>query len=697
MKAIDQPLKKIINGSSQFVIPVFQRDYKWEEEQCRQLWNDVLRSAASSSDQGHFRGSLVYIPTDDTAATFPRYLLIDGQQRLTTLSLLLAALRDSIEESNWRGDQDAPTVARINSYFLVNSDEDGDRRRKLVLRRQDDATLAAIVDKTALPEHPSERVLEAYELFEKVVAEADPAVVYAGINKLVIVDVSLNRLLDDPQLVFESLNSTGKDLSPSDLIRNFILMRLPEKDQTRLYNANWNKIEALFAGSDHAFNAFIRDYIALRTRASKQDKSANLYFAFRGLWQRLRDKGKSIDEALLDMQQVAEDHAAFSLGRGIDEKFREALLNVRELSDVAAILITRLLHSHRRTKTLTSGQMLEALGILESYLLRRSVRQDQSRAYWQHFANTAYALQDDQPLDSLKLGIARLPVSYRMPDDKEFSAALEGHDIYNLRVCRFLLERLENDGTLEPSLLDNCTIEHILPQNTNLKREWRTMLGPDWKAVQAENVDRLGNLTLTAYNTRYSDHPFETKKTLEHGFSDSAVRLNKFVREQKQWTDKEIAERGKLLVERCMKIWRKLEVSPQLLQEANEQSLKEKAALSALTPVAISERAAPLVAELMTAIKALGTDVVHINHKASLSFHAREFFLEVIPRKRRITLILPLDFGSLKSPPEIANDFSDFSFIINAQHDGGTILSLKTIEDVNAAWPFVQQAYTSAS
>ena len=135
MKAIDQPLKKIINGSSQFVIPVFQRDYKWEEEQCRQLWNDVLRSAASSSDQGHFRGSLVYIPTDDTAATFPRYLLIDGQQRLTTLSLLLAALRDSIEESNWRGDQDAPTVARINSYFLVNSDEDGDRRRKLVLRR----------------------------------------------------------------------------------------------------------------------------------------------------------------------------------------------------------------------------------------------------------------------------------------------------------------------------------------------------------------------------------------------------------------------------------------------------------------------------------------------------------------------------------------------------------------------------------
>ena len=247
MHAVHSPLKKIINGSSQFVIPVFQRDYKWEESHCRQLWRDILRSAASTHEQGHFLGSIVYIPTEDTVAGFPRYLLIDGQQRLTSVSLLLAALRDHIAKTKWQGGTNDPTVKKINANFLVNdTEEDPEQRRKLRLRRQDDATLAAIIEVGEKPEHPSERILEAYDEFADLIAGTDPAVVWAGINKLIIVDVSLTRGIDDPQQVFESLNSTGKDLSVSDLIRNFILMRHGEREQTRLYNEFWSRIEALF-------------------------------------------------------------------------------------------------------------------------------------------------------------------------------------------------------------------------------------------------------------------------------------------------------------------------------------------------------------------------------------------------------------------------------------------------------------------
>src|SRR3954462_7321379 len=265
MKAIDRPFTKIINGTTQFVIPVFQRDYSWSEPHCEQLWRDVLHIASDATERGHFLGSFVYISTGDTSAGFTRWLLIDGQQRLTTLTLLLAALRDHIAEENWTGPEDGPTAKRIDAYFLKNLQEDGDRQHKLVLRRHDQAGLRAIIDKAPLRAMPSERITENYEFFRERLTEAEPAEVYRGIGRLVVVDVTLDRGLDNPQLIFESLNSTGIDLSQSDLIRNFILMSLPEKEQTRLYETYWSKMENLFRGSERAFDSFMRDFIALRT------------------------------------------------------------------------------------------------------------------------------------------------------------------------------------------------------------------------------------------------------------------------------------------------------------------------------------------------------------------------------------------------------------------------------------------------
>src|SRR5579872_5287762 len=163
MKAIDSPFTKIINGTSQFVIPVFQRDYTWDADtQCAQLWRDVLRAARTSGDQGHFLGSIVYIATGDSLAGFTRWLLIDGQQRLTTLTLLLVALRDHILDSGWVGGEADPTPKRIDAYFLKNVQEEGDREQKLALRRHDQATLNALIDGKEHPDEASEHILENY-------------------------------------------------------------------------------------------------------------------------------------------------------------------------------------------------------------------------------------------------------------------------------------------------------------------------------------------------------------------------------------------------------------------------------------------------------------------------------------------------------------------------------------------------------
>ena len=193
MIAINRPYTKIINGTMQFVIPVFQRDYSWTEPQCEQLWNDVLQIATAESDRGHFLGSVVYIATGDSSAGFTRWLLIDGQQRMTTLALLMAALRDHIFEIEWKGDADGPTAKKIDAYFLKNPEEEGDRYHKLVLRRHDQATLRALLDQDELPKDPSERIVENYEFFREQLTDADPAEVYRGIGRLVVVDVTLDR------------------------------------------------------------------------------------------------------------------------------------------------------------------------------------------------------------------------------------------------------------------------------------------------------------------------------------------------------------------------------------------------------------------------------------------------------------------------------------------------------------------------
>ena len=697
MNAIDCPFAKIINGTSQFRIPVFQRDYSWTEAECEQLWRDILQIASDRTDGSHFLGSVVYISTGDTVASFTRWLLIDGQQRVTTLTLLLAALRDYIVKTGWSGTEDGPTAKRVEAYFLKNVEEEGSRRPKLVLRRHDQATLQAILDNNEPPQNPSERIRDNYEWFRAKLNEVDPELLYRGINRLRVVEVTLDRGKDDPQLIFESLNSTGMDLSQSDLIRNFILMRLPEAEQTRLYETYWSKIERLFRGSERTFDAFVRDYLALQSRATKQEKADKIYFAFRRAFGSIGTDPERLDELLKNLLRFARYHASFSLGADAPEQLREPLARLRHLVDVPAILIMRLFECHDLHGTLKLDAFRRAIKLIESYVFRRAICGEQTRGYWQVFANLAYQIDSSCPLNTLAVGFARQRETNRFPNDTEFYQALTDRDIYGKRVCYELLDRLENDGSMEPTDTSSYSIEHIMPQNEKLPAEWREMLGADWAGIQRQWLHRLGNLTLTGYNSKYSDRPFADKKTISGGFEESSVRLNKYVREQAQWTPVQMKARGELLARRARTIWPRLEVDASLVRDAEINDMRQRAKRRDVSKVQMTKQARALFEQLRAKVIDIDSDIIELAEPHSVSYHGPEFFLEILPRNNRLSLLLDLDFNEAEDPHGITKDTSQRKFYVYAQYEGGVNIVVWSGDDIERALPIIRQAHALTS
>jgi len=694
MKAINREFTTIINGTTQFVIPVFQRDYGWRDDQCEHLWNDVMRVGITPQGK-HFIGSVVYAPSGDTSAGFTRWLLIDGQQRVTTLTLLILALRDHFIATKWQPkDETGPTAKRLDGNFLRNLNEENARTYKLVLRRNDQAVLRALLDGEAPPTSVASRVQENYDFFRDKLADADIDVLYAGIGRLVIVDVTLDPPHDDPQLVFESLNATGLDLSQADLIRNYILMRLPEREQTQLYEKYWSNIEALFRGAPNTFDSFARDYMALFTRANKQVRGDRVYAEFRVFFpERTRELG-GLEAALDDMLRFARYYAGFALNRDVaDVDIATRLRRLARLAEASAILVMRLSDCHQRLHTLSDREFAEAVDLLESYVFRRSVCGMQTRAYWQTFASVTYRVDGTAPLASLRVALGRLRDAYRFPSDEEFERALQDRDLYGTRHCHYMLDRFENHGSKEPTDTSGYTVEHILPQNEKLSEEWRRMLGDTWQAVRRAWLHRLGNLTLTGYNSEYSDRSFDEKKTIKGGFNESSVRLNKYVREQSVWTEVQMQERGAALAKRAQAIWIALNVDDAAIKKAQQGDLRVRAGARTVAAVPMSASARSLLDLLRPQILGLGPNVLEVSESRSVSYHAADFFVEVLPRKHRIVLLLDLDFNECKDVDDQTSDATEYKFLFHATHEGGVMYHLNDASHIGGAMRMIRLAY----
>lgn len=696
MEAINRRFTEILGGSKQFIVPVFQRDYRWTSEQCRQIWKDILR--VGGDDGGHFIGSIVYVKGGSDNVAFQQWLVIDGQQRLASLTLLMTALRDHIAETQWSGTEDSPTVDKINAYFLKNMLETGDRRYKLALRRADDATLRALVDGPRPPEwdeNASDLIIEAYEHFRGCLRDpdCDPDAVYRGIDRLNIVNITLEHGTDDPQLIFESLNSTGVDLSQSDLVRNYLLMGLNEAKQTRLYNEYWREIEVCFKASGDSFDSFLRDYVVHRMKSTQQPRFNRIYQEFKSFRQQKCEE--SLETLLLEMVPIARFYASF-LGLAsvseLPEELSDAMGNMRKLATTQGPLVMHL-YSLYKNGSLSQEDFVHSVTLIESYILRRNVVGLSNRGYWEIFARIARDMGSD--LESLRVVLARLRDNSRFPDDDEFRQALEKGNLYGLWICRHILDRIENAGQRERSPVDNYSIEHIMPQDILDVSEWQEMLGDDWEMIHRTWLHRLGNLTLTAYNSTYSNRPFHEKRDIKGGFRDSAVRLNKSVRDQDEWTETQMRERGERLVSCALDIWPYHGADQKQIQEADLQELRTRATKKTSDSLDMDDDVRRILGAILKSIHELDDVIEEVVERDSVCCYGPGLFAELLPMSYYVRVMLPLDLSEIERPEgiEVDDDSSWRSVPRRVHRNCRLLVNIYEESQVTAAMPIIRQAF----
>ena len=567
MKATETPLVKFLQGTKQFVIPIYQRTYSWTEKQCEQLWNDIIQVSKNSAIHAHFIGSIVYIEKGlYQVSSVPQLQVIDGQQRLTTLSLLLTAFGKVLEE---KGNGQEITKNKINNYFLFNSDEVGEKRYKLILTQSDKETLTSVLEGKDYPHKYSKNIRNNYKFFrEKLYKNSiDLDALYMGICKLIIVDISLDSNYDNPQLIFESLNSTGLDLSQADLIRNFVLMGLDSKRQEEIYNNFWFPIERDFGhaqGSEY-FDRFMRDYLTIKT--GQIPNIGEVYSTFKDY---LKSANYEVEKLVSDIRYSSKFYSKLAFEREEDPLLNHIIQDINTLKVDVAFPFLLEVYVDFDKKLLTKQEVLETFKLVESYVFRRTICDIPTNSLNKTFANLHNAIDKDNYLQSLKAILVQKDTYRRFPNDIEFKENFMIKNIYNSKIRKYLFDKLENYGRKELVKIDNYSIEHIMPQNKNLSEEWKSELGEKYMEIHEKYLHTIGNLTLTGYNPELNDRPFLEKRNMKGGFADSPIRLNFNLSKLERWNESEIQNRAQELAQKALDIWEYPKITQEVLQKYKE-------------------------------------------------------------------------------------------------------------------------------
>ncbi|MFA5816351.1 MAG: DUF262 domain-containing protein [Bacteroidales bacterium] len=551
MKATEANLLNLMKMPQQFIIPIYQRSYNWKEKHCDQLLKDILRISQDENSSGHFIGSIVYFQEGIiNRVTIPQLVVIDGQQRLTTISLILIVLIKVIRENNL--EIEIPEK-KIRNYYLINSEEEGQLKYKLILTRKDSETLINLLEGRDLDSSSSRDLIGNYNFFLARINKENARHVWNGLQRLFIVDVALEYGKDNPQLIFESLNSTGLDLSQADLIRNFVLMGLKPDIQKDLYERYWFPMERLFGERySEFFDGFIRDYLTLKTNSIPRiDK---IYEDFKN-FVRVNGKPINIEDVVADLYKYAKYYVRFALLQEKSPKLLRILSNLESLKVNVSYPFLLFLYNDFNDGDLSDDDFVKILELIESYVYRRSVCGVPTNSLNKTFAGFKRHVVADKYVESVLAHFLLLDSYRRFPSDREFQDMLQVKDLYNTRLIKYALDKIENFRRKEKVNVDDYTIEHIIPQNPNLSLEWRQMLGENSSQIQEKYLHTLGNLTLTGYNSELSDRCFDDKKTMEGGFADSPIRLNEGLGILSKWDEDEIIKRASVLGQKSLQIW----------------------------------------------------------------------------------------------------------------------------------------------
>ncbi len=541
----------------QFVIPIYQRVYSWGKEHCEQLWDDIIKTGGNDQIEGHFIGSIVFVHDGIYTTNHNELLIIDGQQRLTTITLLFIALRDHLSEEVEILEKFSRK--KIQNRYLINSDEKGDKKFKLILSEPDRDTLLSLIDKDRRkPSEPSLKIMENFKLFEEWIRKNTDKLetIFKGLEKLMVVEISLERGKDNPQLIFESMNSTGKDLTQTDLIRNYILMGLEPEKQEIFYKKYWRAMEEDFKQNETLFDRFVRHYLTIKTRDIPNINK--VYEAFKRYQQ---ERGIETEVLLQDLQKycgffcqiVFKKEADIAFKKEDDKNLNKALSFLVDLEmDVIYPLLLEL-YSDYSDGVLSKEDFIPIIYLIESYICRRAVCGLGTNSLNKVFPFVTKKINKDQYLESIKVHFGYLTEKQRFPNNDEFKEHFITIDFYRFKKKKYFFERLEKFDTEEPVDTKECTIEHIMPQT--LTEEWERDLGENFQAIHDKYLHTIGNLTLTGYNEKYSNKPFQEKRDMEKGFKQSPLRLNQSLRGLEVFGEEQIKKRANDLADWALKIW----------------------------------------------------------------------------------------------------------------------------------------------
>lgn len=551
---------QMFDGSdTKLTIPVYQRNYDWKVANCQQLFNDLV-AMVREKRTNHFFGSIVEIGGDYSGEK----QIIDGQQRLTTVYLLILALVKLLEEGKITSSTMIPRKIR-DSYLIdqyVDDVENLKRYRLQPVKHDAVALMRLFGPESGYIENSNQTT--NFQFFQDEILKQRISVdeLWEAIQHLIVIDISLRRSEDNAQLIFESLNSTGVDLTEADKIRNFVLMNLPADQQEEYYNKYWHPIELdTEEGNEYHVSEFIRNYLTFKLK--KVPAMGKVYLVFK----RFIEQRKVTTEAILqDLLKYAGYEKQIRSAQSSSDKVNVLLkrLAVLEVNVTRPFILP--LFDYWQEGNITADEVATILGSVESYIFRRLICGMQNNSLNKLFAtlfsdSLKYVGQADNYVDIINyLLLSKGEVSH-FPTDVEFAESIETRDAYNMRqqTKYYLFDRLENQDSLERvNVIDGMknnryTIEHIMPQT--LSSAWKKELGDDYQAIYDRWDNRLANLTLTAYNSSYSNKSFHEKKTAENGFDHSGFRLNDFVKGCDQWTEKELIERSELLKQTALKLW----------------------------------------------------------------------------------------------------------------------------------------------
>ena len=541
-------------NKKQYCIPVFQRDYAWTEEQCTKLFEDIVM--AYKKDRPHFCGSFVYAPLG-SKKHIDSYIIIDGQQRFTTLYILIKALADSADD-----DRDKDALQR----YLYNEDKFDryglDEKSKLKLKpvKTDNDQLLLLMSGKIEQMDKSRRgiIYHNYMLFMQLIKSFleessvnSVLMINDGIEKLICADIRLDTD-DNAQEIFERINSTGIKLGLADLIRNYILMT--DTDQERLYEEYWLTVQNLLP--DKLLDNFFIDYLNMKSDGFVKESEA--YKSFKQVYV----EGKYDNEKMLqEILHYAKQYYVFCYGSSdFGAEVNKALAGLRKLKQTTVYLFLFRVFDDYENGIINKNELARVLKMLLSYSIRRLVCEIGSntlRGLYKTLYGRVFEQKENKNTyyDSLVSFFLQQTSKNTIPSDNEFVTALQEKNLYSKNaLCKYLLCAIENQGK-ETLDTENLSIEHIMPQNKNLSMSWQKMLGENWQSVHEKYLHTLGNLTLTGYNSELGDKPFEKKKEkLEETITHIAV-LYSDVKDKSEWNSVNMEKRAKRLAEIILKLF----------------------------------------------------------------------------------------------------------------------------------------------